>query len=76
MGLLSTQIPVQVFYVDLGASQAVVSFIISDLSGKIIQSKQFDNCANLNINIEEAAGIYLLKIITENKNVVFRLIKN
>lgn len=64
------------FYVDLGASQAAVSIIITDLYGKLIQSKQFEDCANLNINIDEAAGIYLLSIITEDKNVVFRLIKN
>jgi hypothetical protein len=64
------------FYVDMGASQAAVSIIITDLYGKLIQSKQFEDCANLNINIDEAAGIYLLSIITEDKNVVFRLIKN
>ncbi len=64
------------FYVDMGASQAAVSIIITDLYGKLIQSKQFEDCANLNINIDEAAGIYLLSIITEDKKVVFRLIKN
>ncbi len=64
------------FYVDLGTSQAAVSIIITDLYGKLIQSKQFEDSANLNINIDEAAGIYLLNIITEDKKVVFRLIKN
>jgi hypothetical protein len=47
---------------------------ISDLSGKFVQSMQFANKQFLQLLIEELAGIYFLRIDSDNETDVIKLV--
>ena len=63
------------FSIDLGEDPNNVTITITDLNGKIIYIKTYDNTHLLNIMIEEPAGVYLLLVESENKKAVIRLVK-
>ena len=63
------------FSVDLGENLNSTIVTITDLSGKIIQLKKYNDTQLLNIKINEPAGVYLMVIESENKKAVIRLIK-
>jgi hypothetical protein len=63
------------FSIDLGSiyESSVVS--ITDISGKLIDSKTISQSQVLNLSIGEPAGIYIVSIQAGDKNAVIRLIK-
>ena len=63
------------FSIDLGAiyESSVVS--ITDISGKLIDSKTISQSQVLNLSIKEPAGIYIVSIQAGDKKAVIRLIK-
>ena len=63
------------FSIDLKDTYQMVSITITDLNGKLIQSKQFENSQLLNLKLEEPAGIYLLTIESGQNNSIIRLVK-
>lgn len=63
------------FSIDLGESYQAVSISITDLSGKLIQSKKYHQCQLAYLNLEEPVGVYLLIIESGDKKAVIRLIK-
>jgi len=63
------------FLIDLGKTYNTVTISITDLNGKVIQSKIYNESQLLNLKIEEPAGVYLLMIESENKHTLIRLIK-
>jgi para-nitrobenzyl esterase len=63
------------FSIDLGKNLNSTTITITDLSGKIIQSKKYNDSQILNLKIKEPVGVYLLIIESENKKAVIRLIK-
>jgi Secretion system C-terminal sorting domain len=63
------------FSIDLGDNYQSITVKIMDLSGKLIQSKTYNESQLLNLKLEETAGIYLLIIESSNKKAVIRLIK-
>jgi len=63
------------FSIDLGENSQMVTVTMTDLSGKVIQSKTYSNEQLLNLKIEEPAGVYLLVIESGDKKAVIRLVK-
>ena len=48
---------------------------MSDLSGRIINSKEFRNIQLLNLNFDEPAGFYFLIIQSAEKRTAIKLLK-
>jgi hypothetical protein len=63
------------FSVDLDKTYNSILITIADLSGRLIESKEYNGTNLLNLKIDEPAGIYLLKIETGNQKAVIRLVK-
>jgi hypothetical protein len=61
------------FSVDL--DKTYNSILITDLNGRLIESKEYNGTKLLNLKIDEPAGIYLLKIETGDQKAVIRLVK-
>ena len=51
-----------------------VDITITDLNGKQIQSDSYYNTQVLKITLNEAAGLYLVNIKSENSRAVFKLL--
>lgn len=62
--------------IDMGETYSKVSVIISDLNGKVIQSITYNESQVLNLNLNEPAGVYFVKVATGNKETLIRLIKD
>ena len=63
------------FSVDLGEIYHQVTIRITDLNGKLIQSKSYQDGQLFKLNVEESVGVYLLQIEAEEKNAIVRLVK-
>ena len=63
------------FSIDLGHNHNSIIVKMTDLNGKLIHSKQYNNSHLLKLKIDEPAGIYLLFIESSNKKAVIRLVK-
>lgn len=63
------------FTIDLGENYSIVNTTITDLTGRLILSSSIGNASILNFEINEPAGIYILKIEAGEKTSVVRLIK-
>jgi len=63
------------FSIDLGNSYNGVKITITDMNGKMIRSKTHGESRLLNLTLEEAPGVYLLKIEAEGRIAVIRLLK-
>ncbi len=51
-------------------------FQLIDILGRKIIEQSYNQGRVFNLNIKESPGVYFLNIVTENKRVVFRLVKN
>jgi hypothetical protein len=63
------------FSIDLGSIYEASHISITDISGKLIDSKYITQSQILNLSIEEPIGIYIISIHASDKNAVIRLIK-
>jgi len=63
------------FSIDLGEKYNSISVTITDLAGKLIHVKKYSESQIIDLNVDEPTGIYLLRIETEYKNALIRLIK-
>lgn len=63
------------FSVALGAPYPSISITITDINGKLIQSGDYVNSRLLALAIDEAAGVYLLRIEAGEKRAEVRLVK-
>lgn len=63
------------FSIDLGSKFNSVKVNITDLSGRLVQSKEFKDTDLLKLNIDAPAGIYLMKIESDKSRAVVRLVK-
>jgi nitrate reductase NapAB chaperone NapD len=64
------------FVIDLGAVYESVNLTLTDLSGKVIETKTYQERQWLNLTLTQAAGVYLLTIESADKRTVVKLIKN
>ncbi|MFT5253223.1 MAG: hypothetical protein ACI87N_002253 [Flavobacteriales bacterium] len=63
------------FSIDLCDNHNTIKVKMTDLNGRLIQSKEYHNTYLLNMTIDEPAGVYLLIIESNNKKAVIRLVK-
>lgn len=63
------------FSVDLGQKYQTITITISDLSGRKVLSKVYNDNQTLILKLEEPAGIYLVKIESDDKKANIRLVK-
>lgn len=63
------------FSVDLGEYYQNISIQLLDLTGKLIQSNTYFEGQNFDLTIDEPAGVYLLRIESEDKHAIVRLVK-
>lgn len=63
------------FSIDLGAVYESSIISITDLSGKLIESKTMSQSQMLNLFINEPSGIYILSIQAGNEKALVRLVK-
>ncbi|NDB30079.1 T9SS C-terminal target domain-containing protein, partial [archaeon] len=62
--------------IDLRINYNNVIIQLNDILGRKIIEQSYNQGRVFNLNIKESSGIYFLNIVTENKRVVFRLVKN
>lgn len=63
------------FTIDLGNEYDEVTIAMTNLNGKLIQSRDYNNCELVHLNIDQPAGVYLLMITAEDKKAVIRMVK-
>ncbi len=63
------------FSVDLGANFDAVVVSLTDLSGKLVYNNAYKHTQQINLELNEPAGTYLLTIEMEGKRAVIRLVK-
>jgi hypothetical protein len=63
------------FTIDLGALYNNTLILITDISGKLIDSKSISQSQILNLPIEKPPGIYIISIQSDDKKAIIRLIK-
>ncbi|HIA11230.1 MAG TPA: T9SS type A sorting domain-containing protein [Flavobacteriales bacterium] len=63
------------FSIDLGSNYQTVTITMTDVNGKVILSKTYNESQLLNLKLEEPAGVYLLIIESKDKKAVIRLVK-
>ena len=62
--------------VDLRKDYNNVIIQLNDILGRQLMNKSYNEGRVFNLNINESPGVYFLTIVSENKKVVFRLVKN
>ncbi|MCJ8290902.1 MAG: SBBP repeat-containing protein [Crocinitomicaceae bacterium] len=63
------------FSIDLGAVYEFSVVSITDISGKLIDSKTITQSQIMNLNINEPAGIYTISVQTAEKKAIIRVVK-
>ncbi len=63
------------FTIYLGAIYEKAQLLITDISGKLIESKTIAQSQVLNLSIDEPAGIYFVSVQADNKKAVIRMVK-
>ena len=63
------------FSIDLGGMYENSFISISDVTGRLLESKTFTQSQILNLSIKEPAGIYIVSIQAGDKKAVIRLVK-
>jgi molybdopterin converting factor small subunit len=61
--------------IDLATSYENVKLTLFDMNGRQLKEQSFQNKKELEFELNEAAGIYLISITSENKQANFRIIK-
>lgn len=63
------------FSINLGTTYENAKIVITDISGKMIESKTITQSKILNLSIKEPVGTYIVSIQAGNKSAVIRLVK-
>ncbi len=63
------------FWIDLGRNYQTIRITMTDLNGKLIHSKTYNESQLLNLKLTESDGVYLLIIESGDKKAVIRLVK-
>ena len=63
------------FSIDLGEIYQSVRITITDLSGKVVQENEYSEDQLLNLKLDEPSGIYTVRIESDDKRAIVRLMK-
>ena len=61
--------------IDLGGNHNAISVTLTDLTGKILLSENFNERSLLDLKIEEPAGVYLLLVELSDRKTILRIVK-
>ena len=61
--------------VDLATNYEDIKLVLYDMHGRLLKQKSFENTKSFEFELNEAAGVYLISIVSENKQASFRIIK-
>ena len=64
------------FTIDLGNLFGKTEVQITDILGKVIESKSVNSAQTLDLFIQEGAGIYIVTVRADDKKAVIRMLKN
>lgn len=64
------------FTIDLGNIFGKTEVQITDILGKVIESKSVNSAQKLDFFIQEAAGIYIITVRADDKQAMIRMVKN
>jgi hypothetical protein len=63
------------FRVDLGKQYESVKIEITDVAGRLVHSKMLENRQTLDLKLNDAAGVYLLKIYADDTVGMYKVVK-
>ena len=61
--------------IDLATNYEDVKLMIYDMNGRLLKQQSFENKKTFEFELNESAGVYLISIVSENKQANFRIIK-
>ena len=60
----------------LNKTYSNVSVKVTDITGRVVSTHQYQNVSNLHLDVDAPSGIYFIEIITDgNEKTVLKLIK-
>lgn len=62
--------------VDLGDTYPNVRMEITDVSGKLVLSKEFDQTSLIEVDLDTPAGIYFLNLTSDDNKATYKLVKH
>ncbi len=63
------------FTINLGASFEQVSVVMTDINGRVIETKTVNQSSNLLVDLNVEAGVYFVQITAGNNSTVIKIIK-
>ena len=63
------------FSIDLGRDYSEAMLTITRFDGQVIRKESIKNSREIEMEIEEPAGIYLVKVLIEGRETIFRVVK-
>ena len=64
------------FFIDLGEVYNNGAVLISNITGQIVQTEIFTNQSLIDIDLNQEAGIYFVRIAADKEVVTMRIVKN
>lgn len=64
------------FTLDLGQMVTKGEIQVLDLNGRIVQSKSIENTQEIEMNVTQESGVYMIKVITGDGQAMIRVVKN
>ena len=61
--------------IDLATNYEDIKLVLYDMHGRLLKQQSFENKKSFDFEMNEAAGVYLISIESENKQANFRIIK-
>ena len=61
--------------IDLATNYENIELVLYDMHGRLLKQQSFENKKYFEFELNEAAGVYVITISSENKQAVFRVIK-
>ena len=62
-------------HLELGRISEEITIEITNVHGQLLRSSHFENVDKINLNIEEAPGLYFLNVRTSVGSGTFRIVK-
>jgi len=61
--------------IDLATNYENIQLVLYDMHGRLLKKQSYENQESFEFELNEAAGVYLISIASENKQATFRIIK-
>ncbi len=61
--------------IDLATNYENIELVLYDMHGRLLKQESFENKKSFEFELNEVAGVYLITVVSENKQANFRIIK-